>query len=274
VTWIEAVVLGIVQGLTEFLPVSSDGHLSAAEMLMPDFAQVGVLFDVIVHVGTLAAVVVYVRRTLADDVKGLVSRDPNRRREAWRLALLVAVATVPTGIIGLLLKRAVEESKRDPRFVGSMEIATGLCLLLSLAARDRGREEQETTVWDALLIGIVQGFAVLPGLSRSATTIAFALLVGLARRWSVRFSFLLLLPAVAGATVLELTSAWRERGSGFFAGPDFGKYLAGAAAAGVVGFFAIGWLVRIVVAKRLHWFAAYCLLFGLALIFLVPASGP
>ena len=269
-TWIEAILLGVIQGLTEFLPVSSDGHLSAAEMLLPHFAQVGVLFDVIVHVGTLAAVVVYFRRSLADDVRGLFSAERRRRRDSWKLAVLVAAATVPTGIVGLLLKRSVEESKRDPRFVGAMEIATGLCLLLSLAARDRGREAPETTVWDALLVGIVQGLAVLPGLSRSATTIAFALLVGLARRWAVRFSFLLLLPAVAGATVLELTSAWRERGGAFFAGPDFPKYLVGAVFAGVVGFFAIGWLVRVVVAKRLHWFALYCFLFGLALIYLVP----
>lgn len=268
-TWLEALFLGLIQGLTEFLPVSSDGHLSAAELLLPHFAQVGVLFDVIVHVGTLVAVVVFFRRTLLDDAKGIFSKDVSIRRDSFKLAALVVAATIPTGIVGLLLKRAVEASKRDARFVGAMEIATGLCLLLSFFARDRGRERAETTVFDAILIGVVQGLAVLPGLSRSATTIAFALLVGLARRWSVTFSFVLLLPAVLGATVLELASAWRERGAGFFAGSDFAKYLGGAVVAGIVGYFAIGWLIRAVVAKRLHWFAVYCILFGLVLILFV-----
>lgn len=263
----------MIQGLTEFLPVSSDGHLSAAEMLLPDFVQVGVLFDVMVHVGTLAAVVVFFRKMLAEETAGLFASDPHRRRESWKLAFLVIAGTIPTGAVGLLLKRAVEETKSDPRFVGAMEIGTGLFLLLSLFARDRGREREETTVWDAVLIGIVQGLAVLPGLSRSATTIAFALLVGLSRRWAVTFSFLLLLPAVVGASILELGSAWSERGGAFFGGSDFAKYLAGAAVAGVVGYFAIGWLVRAVLAKRLLWFALYCFLFGLALMFLMPAAG-
>ena len=125
-TWLEACLLGLVQGLTEFLPVSSDGHLSAAEMLLPGFAQVGVLFDVMVHVGTLVAVVVYFRKTLAEDVAGLFSRKAAQRTASWKLAILVIAATIPTGIVGLLLKQVTEESKTDPRFVGSMEILTGL----------------------------------------------------------------------------------------------------------------------------------------------------
>jgi undecaprenyl-diphosphatase len=269
VTWLQAILLGVIQGVTEFLPVSSDGHLSAAEILLPDFAQVGILFDVMVHVGTLVAVVVFFRKTLAEDVRGLLSPDLSRRRDSWRLLLLVGVATIPTGIVGLLLRRAVEETKHDPRFVGAMEIGTGLFLLLSLFARERGRERESTTVADAILIGIVQGLAVLPGLSRSATTIAFALLVGLSRRWAVTFSFVLLIPAVLGASVLEVGSAWRERGASFFSGPDFAKYLGGAAVAGFVGYFAIGWLIRAVIRKRLHWFAVYCFVFGLALILLI-----
>jgi undecaprenyl-diphosphatase len=269
-SWLEAVVLGAVQGLTEFLPVSSDGHLSAVEMLLPRFRQVGVLFDVMVHVGTLTAVVVYFRKLLRDELTGLLASDVERRRASWKLAVLVVAATIPTGIVGLLLKRAVEETKTDPRFVGSMEILTGLFLLLSLFARKSGRERSETTVWDALLIGVVQGLAVLPGLSRSATTIAFALLVGLASRWAATFSLLLLIPAVLGASVLEIFGAWEERGAGFFLGPDFARYLLGAAVAGAVGYFAIGWLVRTVVARRLHWFALYCFLFGIALLFLFP----
>jgi undecaprenyl-diphosphatase len=269
-SWLEAILLGVIQGLTEFLPVSSDGHLSAVEMLLPRFRQVGVLFDVMVHLGTLGAVIVYFGKTLRNDVAGLLSHVPERRRASWNLAILVVVATIPTGIVGLLLKRVVEETKTDARFVGSMEILTGLFLMLSLFARRRGRERPDTTVWDAILIGVVQGLAVLPGLSRSASTIAFALLVGLAARWAATFSFFILIPAVLGASVVEIFGAWDERGGAFFLGSDFAKYLVGAAVAGVVGYFAIGWLIRAVVARRLYWFAIYCFLFGLALIFLFP----
>lgn len=269
-SWFEAALLGLIQGLTEFLPVSSDGHLSAAEMLLPGFRQVGVLFDVMVHVGTLVAVVVYFRKPLADDIQGLFSRDPERRRSSWWIAGLVVAATIPTGIVGLLLKTTVEASKRDPRFVGAMEILTGVFLLLSLFGRETGRERDQTTFWDAILIGTVQGLAVLPGLSRSASTIAFALLVGLGTRWAATFSFYLLIPAVFGASLLEIFGAWEEQGIAFFFGPDFGKYLFGAAVAAVVGYFAIGWLIRAVVARRLYAFAIYCFLFGLALIFLFP----
>jgi len=269
-SWLEAILLGVVQGLTEFLPVSSDGHLSAVEMLLPRFRQVGVLFDVMVHLGTLAAVIVYFRTMLRHDVAGLFAHDPERRSASWKLVLLVVAATIPTGIVGVLLKRAVEETKTDPRFVGWMEILTGLFLMLSLFTRKSGRERSATTVWDAILVGVVQGLAVLPGLSRSASTIAFALLAGLAARWAATFSFLVLLPAVLGASVVDIFGAWEERGGGFFLGSDFAKYLLGAAVAGLVGYFAIGWLVRAVVARRLYWFAIYCFLFGLALIFLFP----
>lgn len=269
-SWLEAALLGIIQGLTEFLPVSSDGHLSAAQMLLPGFRQVGVLFDVMVHVGTLAAVFWYFRKALSDDLRGLVSRDRERRSSAWKLAALIAAATVPTGIVGLLLKRTVETSKLDPRFVGPMEILTGVFLTLSLFGRKTGRDRDQTTIWDALLIGTVQGLAVLPGLSRSASTIAFALLVGLTTRWSATFSFYLLIPAVLGASVLEIYGAWAEQGSAFFVGSDFAKYLFGAAIAAVVGYLAIGWLIRAVVSRRLYWFAIYCVVFGFTLLYLFP----
>ena len=121
-SWLDAIVLGIIQGLTEFIPVSSSGHLSAAETLMPRFGQVGLLFDVMVHVGTLAAIFVYYRQLLAQEVAGLVSRDPVLRRSAWRLAMLLLVATIPTGVVGMLLKHYVEQAKSSIRFVGAMEI--------------------------------------------------------------------------------------------------------------------------------------------------------
>jgi undecaprenyl-diphosphatase len=269
-TWLEAAVLGLIQGLTEFIPVSSDGHLSAAEMLMPGFGQVGLLFDVTVHVGTLTAILVYYRELLAKEVSGLFAADAGERRRAWRLALLLLVATVPTAVVGLLLRPAVEATKLDPRFVGSMEILTGLYLALSWLRKD-GRKDRETMPYlDAVLIGVVQGFAVLPGLSRSASTIALGLLLGLAARWAADFTFLLAIPAIVGAASLEIVSAYRAEGAAFFQTPDFGKYLLGAAVAGVVGYATIGFLIRLVSTRKVHLFAVYCFLFGLALILFFP----
>ena len=269
-TWLDAAILGLIQGLTEFIPVSSDGHLSAAEMLMPEFGQVGLLFDVLVHVGTLLAIVVYYRRLLAEEVTGLFARDLDERRRAWRLAMLLFVATIPTGIVGLLMKPYVETTKLDPRFVGAMEILTGLYLLISAFRREGAKYRETMPYIDAVLIGVVQGFAVLPGLSRSASTIALGLLLGLAARWAADFTFLLAIPAIVGAAGLEIVSAWRHQGPAFFATPDFGKYVLGAAVAGVVGYLTIGFLIRIVSTRKVHWFAVYCFLFGLVLILFFP----
>jgi undecaprenyl-diphosphatase len=270
VSWLDAVILGLIQGLTEFIPVSSDGHLSAAEMLMPRFGQVGLLFDVMVHVGTLVAIVVYYRRFLMEEVSGLVADDPEKRRGAWRFALLLLVATIPTGIVGLAIKPFVEQTKTDPRFVGAMEILTGLYLALSALRRGGTKDRRTMTYADAAIIGAVQGFAVLPGLSRSASTIAFGLLLGLAPRWAADFTFLLALPAIVGAAGVEILSALRHEGAGFFATPDFGKYLLGAVVAGCVGYLTIGILIRLVSTRKVHWFAVYCILFGLVLIFMFP----
>jgi undecaprenyl-diphosphatase len=270
VTWLDAIVLGVIQGLTEFIPVSSDGHLSAAEMLMPRFGQVGLLFDVMVHVGTLLAIVVYYRRLLRDEVVGLVAKDPEERRVAWRLAMLLLVATIPTGIVGLLIKPFVEQTKGNARFVGAMEILTGLYLAVSALARV-GRKDRATMRYvDAFVIGAVQGLAVLPGLSRSASTIAFGLLLGLTGRWAADFTFLLAIPAIVGAAGVEIVSTLRHEGAGFFSTPDFAKYLGGAAVAAVIGYFTIGILIRLVSTRKVHWFAVYCFLFGLCLIFLFP----
>ncbi len=270
-TWLEAALLGLIQGLTEFIPVSSDGHLSAAEMMMPGFGQVGLLFDVMVHVGTLTAILVYYRKLLAEEASGLFASDAAERRKAWWLVLLLFVATVPTAIVGLLLRPAVESTKLDPKFVGTMEIVTGLYLLLSWFRREGNKDRETMPLLDAALIGVAQGFAVLPGLSRSASTIAVGLLLGLAARWSADFTFLLAIPAILGAAGLELASALRTEGTAFFATPDFGKYLLGAAIAGVTGYATIGFLIRVVATRRVHLFAIYCFLFGLALILFFPA---
>ena len=269
-SWLDAIILGVIQGLTEFIPVSSDGHLSAAEMLMPRFGQVGLLFDVMVHVGTLAAIVIYYRRLLAEEVTGLVSADQGERRKAWRLAMLLLVATIPTGVTGLLMKHYVEQTKTNPVFVGAMEIVSGLYLAMSYLRRNGTKDRETMTYLDAFIIGAVQGLAVLPGLSRSASTIGFGLLLGFTGPWAAQFTFLLAIPAIVGAASVEILSAFRHQGAGFFATADFAKYVLGAAIAGTVGYMTIGFLIRMVSTRRVRWFAIYCFVFGLVLIFFFP----
>jgi undecaprenyl-diphosphatase len=265
-SWWQAGFLGLVQGLTEFIPVSSDGHLSAAEMLLPDFSQVGVLFDVMTHLGTLVAVGFFFRAFLRQEAKNLTSGDQAARRASWELVGAIALAMVPTGLIGILLKSFVERTKQDPGFVGAMEIVSGALLAVSFFARRNGKDRAGMRRTDALWIGAAQGLAVLPGLSRSASTIAVGLLLGLSGRWAATFSFLLVIPAVLGAAGLEIFSAWRERGFAFFAGPEFPRYLLGAVIAGLVGYATIGWMIRLAASRHIHLFAIYCVLFGLALI--------
>jgi undecaprenyl-diphosphatase len=273
-SWLGAVWLGAIQGLTEFLPVSSDGHLSVAEMLLPGFSQVGVLFDVMVHLGTLTAIVLFFRRLLAEEARALRSPDPSRRRPSWQLLLLLLAATIPTGIVGIVLKPVVESTKRDPVFVGAMEIATGLLLAVSAIRRNGRREREETSWMDAVLIGTAQGLAVLPGLSRSAATISVALLLGLAPRWAAHFALLMAIPAILGAAGFEILSAWREQGAAFFSGPEFSRYLLGALVAGAVGYVTIGWLVRLSANRRIHWFAGYCIVFGVIVALAVEPPAP
>jgi len=261
-----AILLGVVQGLTEFLPVSSSGHLAFVQNVVPGFRQVGVLFDVMLHVGTLAALFVYYRKLLAEEARLVVSRDPGERRRGWRLVVLIVVATVPTAIVGLLLKKTVEGAFTNLAAVGAAELGTALLLGVS-ALRRRGRSDRDSmTILQAVVIGTFQGIAVLPGLSRSGSTIAAALLLGCAGPWAADFAFLLAIPGIAGAAVVENYGAFRRYGLAFFETGDFVKYVVGAAVAGVVGYLTIAWMIRIVSDRRVHYFAIYCALFGTVLL--------
>jgi undecaprenyl-diphosphatase len=265
-TILVAILLGVVQGLTEFLPVSSSGHLAFVQNLVPGFRQVGVLFDVMLHVGTLAALIVYYRRLIAEEARLVASRDPEERRRGWRLVLLIVVATVPTAIVGLLLKKTVEDAFRNLAWVGAAELGTALLLGVS-ALRRRGASDRRTmTFGQAAVVGVFQGIAVLPGLSRSGSTIAAALLVGCAGAWAADFAFLLAIPGIAGAALVENWGAFRRYGIAFFGGGDFVKYMIGAVVAGIVGYLTIGWMIRIVSDRRVHYFAIYCALFGAMLL--------
>ncbi len=255
-----AIALGLLQGLTEFLPISSSGHLAIAQHFVPGFRQPGLLFDVILHLGTLAAVCVYFWRDLAALLAGRPG-NPHilSRAERLRLIVFMAVATLVTGALGIMLRRRVEAAFASLSAVGAMLLVTGVLLLTgsALAARvGRGRAERQTSLADALFVGLAQGLAVMPGISRSGSTIATSLARGLEPAWAARFSFLLSIPAVAGAALVECGEC------GGAAAGQWLVYGAGAGAAFAAGLAAIRLVMGAVKRGRFGLFAYYCLGLG------------
>ena len=267
--WIQALILGIVQGLTEFLPVSSSGHLVLAQALLGEdfeFRHMAVAFDVALHVGTLLPVLYFYRRDLAGIVIGFTEPPKVSPRALWawltqnegrRLALLVFIGTLPTAVIGILLKDVFEGLFHNPKAVSLALAATGVLLL---STRGRGQDAQpgreRLNVATALAIGLVQGLAITPGVSRSGSTIAVALLLGLSRDQAARFSFLLSIPAILGATLMVAKDGVTI--------PDgsTGALFVGFLASVTVGYLALVLLVALVRRGGLHNFAIY--LFPLA----------
>lgn len=279
--WLESLVLGVVQGVTEFLPVSSDGHLVLTQNLFAWWTGVtktgkeNLFFDVILHLGTTAAILVHYRGAIAEGTRGLAGADdvaPGfRRTELVRVGLLAAVATSPLIPLALFLKKLIDKTFEGIAYAGVGFLITAAVLLLSTWLRRRGgvKGPAETTWQDALLIGLAQMFAPLPGVSRSGLTIAAALARGLSPTWAVGFSLMIAVPAILGANVLHLKDVDASSLSAARVAPA----VAGTVVAGVVGYFAIIWLTRIVRSGRIAYFSVYLLLLGLAVLAMV-AFGP
>lgn len=273
--WLESLVLGAVQGVTEFLPISSDGHLDVMQKIFERYTgreQSGaenLFFDVMLHVGTLAAIVIYYRAVAKTGAKGLLgSTDvpPTYRRAAViRVGLLAAVATAPLVPLKLFFIKRIEETHGSLAWAGSGFLVTAAVLLLAMVLQPRGEGGKgplEMSWVDALLIGIAQMFAPLPGVSRSGLTVAAALARGLSRGWAVGFSLLIAVPAIVGAAVFEL----RKINPHTLTGDRVAQTVAAAVLAGVVGYGAIIWLVKAVRSGRLWYFSVYLILLGLAVL--------
>ncbi len=258
---LESVLLGVLQGLTEFLPVSSSGHLVLAQSLLPGFREPGVLFEVLLHAGTLLAVVVYFRQDVWELVESLgPAGDPARRR----LVLLLAAATVPTVIIGVVFREPLEALFHAPRSAAAMLLVTGALLWVSEALA-RPRVGLEGIGYGrALAVGTVQGLAIVPGISRAGSTIAAGTLLGIRGEDAARFSFLLSVPAVLGAVAIQVP----ELGSVEPRMP--GVYAAGVAAAFLSGLWAIRFLMTAIRKGRFRWFAVYCWLLGAGYLLVGP----
>jgi len=255
-TWWQALILGTLQGLTEFLPVSSSGHLALSQMafvwLGTPFSQPGVAFDAILHVATSVAIVWSERRQLS----------------RWfgcgdgpRLLLLLTVGTLATAAVAFPLRGVAKAAFENVTVVAVCLLITAV-LVLSTRWLGRGHTTEATTSWrQAVAIGLVQGLAVFPGISRSGATIAAGLGAGLDRKWVARFSFLLSVPAIAGVTLVELIT---EREALVAAGDSFWLYAAlGGFAAAATGLIAIRLVIRLVNSQRFHYFAWYCAALGI-----------
>ena len=272
-TYLMSVILGFVQGVAEFLPISSSGHLTLFQhffgMEEPDN-----LFNVLLHFATLLAVCIYYFRDVVEMVteffRGLASLFFRRRQggnipEARRLVLLVIVGTLPLFAV-LLIKDYVEALGSSPVFVSCALLVTGCILFLSDRMAGGRKSARTATLKDVLLVGVAQGLATVPGLSRSGCTISAGMAVGFERKFAVRYSFLMSLPAVLGATILEVKDVLEMEG-GLVDGL-LPKYLAGMAVAGVVGYFSIR-LVNLLAAKgKFGAFAYYCWAAGIVALIL------
>ncbi|MDR0819569.1 MAG: undecaprenyl-diphosphate phosphatase [Oscillospiraceae bacterium] len=251
------IIQGVVQGLTEFLPVSSSGHLA---FLQNEFGINGesddMLLTVLLHLGTLVSVIIYYRKDISDILRHLTKR---------RIVPLVIIATIP--LLGaVLLKDYVEVLYHSTLFIGIMWIVTGVMLILGDAyTPGKARKDEEHTKFsDALIVGIVQGIAILPGLSRSGSTITAGTLRGLDRKFAVRLSFLMSIPAILGANVLEIKDA-------VAVGIETSKlptYAAGVVAAAVSGYLAIRLIDWVAEKAKFKYFGMYCLAIGIAAIVL------
>ena len=256
---LHAMLLGLIQGLTEFLPVSSSGHLAIAQHFLPDFKQPGLLFDVLLHFATTMAVVIYFRSDIWKLLSCFFRNDPyavDDRHTFW----MVFVGSIPTAVIGLSGKDFFEGLFENLLIIGCMLLVTALLLIVAEKARKDGRNLVKLTYNDALLVGVVQGLAIIPGISRSGSTIATLLLRGIDGESAARFSFLLALPAICGAMLLSAKDLQQVSGS------ELPAYLLGALIAFGSGLFAIRWLMNVVRRKRLAGFAVYCLLVGSGII--------
>lgn len=262
-TLLEGVILGVLQGITEFLPVSSDGHLVLAKALFGHRVEAGHAFDVAIHFGTLLATITVFRRELGPLVRAIPRfvagfRSPSAFRERWRtdpasrFLGYFAVSAIPAGIAGLCFEDAIAALNDRPSVLGPLFVAGGLWLVGTLFARPGHRT---IGLGDAALLGVVQALAILPAVSRSGMTLGCGVYRRIERASLGTFAFLMSIPPVAGAVALE------SRKIGSHAAPLW-PTVAGVAAAWVSGVLALRLLMPVVLKGRLAWFGLYCVVLG------------
>ncbi len=257
----DVIILAVIQGITEFLPISSSGHLVLAQSLL-GFTEPMLTFDIVLHLGSLVSVLIYYRRQLQAIItsfwKWLFHRSTMTESDNYHFGFipLVIIATIPATIIGLLFKDIIEQLFTSPKLV-----SVSLCItavILYITQFQKKGDSNSILWWQALIIGIAQAFAITPGISRSGSTIAASVLLGVKPEKSAEFSFLLSIPAIVGAFILSLGEISHSQSDTL----SLTNMLLGASIAGIVGYYAIKYLIVLLSQRKLHWFSYYLMLVG------------
>jgi undecaprenyl-diphosphatase len=270
---VEAAVLGVVQGLTEFLPVSSTGHLILTEeVLGVDQDELGLQFDAAIHLGTLAAVLVYFRGTI---VSLVIAWFASLRARDWahsldsKLAWLLLIGTIPAAMAGAAVESTAEDAFRSPELVAVMLLLFCIPMVLAEQLGKGSRALVSAGPKDAVLMGAAQSIALIPGVSRSGITISTGMLAGFKREDAAVFTFLLSAPIIAAAGGKQIVDALQENDGG---GAGFEVYAVGLVTAGVVGYAAIAFLLRFLRTNTIYPFVVYRILLGISVLALVAAG--
>ena len=284
-TIIQSILLGIVQGVTEFLPVSSSGHLAILQNIFHVETNDSMLFDIMLHIGTLAAVfivyhkdiwkmiveTIFMLGDICSNFRIFLLNKIHRTRLKYKkvvhnsyrkFVMLVLVSTVPTGLIGILGKEIISSAGETLLVPGICLLITGVLLLIADLSKEGSKMPKSVSYKNGLIIGAAQGLATLPGLSRSGTTIAACILCGLDRKFAVKYSFILSIPAILGAAVLEVKDVISEP-------VDMGQigiYSIGMIIAGLVGYICIKTMLVVVKNKNFKYFSWYCFVVGMVAI--------
>lgn len=279
----QSIIMGIVQGITEFLPVSSSGHLAIFKHILHIETDTGILFDILLHIGTLIAIftvffkdikelIIEGCRLIGDVVMNLVAffknlsakdnPEPYRKvisSSSRKFVLLIIVSTIPTGIIGVLGGDIVEVAADTLIVPGICLLITSVLLLIADGVRGGRKKIGGVTYTNGFVLGICQGIATLPGLSRSGTTITACLLSGFERGLAVKYSFIMSIPAILGAAILEL----KDIGSLSIGAGEWISYLVGMLVAAAVGYICIKVMLQVVRKKKFKGFSIYCAVVGI-----------
>lgn len=257
--WFEALWLGIIQGLTEYLPVSSSGHLTIASTLFGIEAEENLAFTIAVHVATVLSTLVILWKEIAWIFKGLFQFKVN---DETRYVFNILISMIPVGIVGLFFKENVEQIFGSGlAIVGSMLLVTALLLTFSYYAKPRQKEN--ISLKDAFIIGLAQAVAVMPGLSRSGSTIATGLILGNNKAKLAQFSFLMVIPPILGEALLDVMKMVKYGAASVMGDISLGVLAAGFVAAFVSGCVACKWMINIVKRGKLIYFAIYCAIAGI-----------
>lgn len=268
--WVQTIVLSIVQGLTEFLPISSSGHLRIISELFWG-ADAGASFTAVVQLGTEAAVLVFFAKEIWQIITGWLAGVFNKERRGfeYRMGWMIIVATIPVVILGVVGKDLIRDALRNMWITASVLILFSLVFILAEKMGKKERDYDQLTMKDAIIMGLAQCLALIPGVSRSGGTISAGLFLGLKREVATKFSFLLAIPAVLGSGLYSLPDAFAPSSGQAASGLQL---TVGTLVAFVVGYISIAWLMKFVANHSFSWFAAYRIPAGL-LVMLLLALG-